>query len=225
MSEMAVLAAISIINDFELQDIEDTLVKNIRCNDILMKFVKNKYFLLLKDTNVNNMDIIIKEITKNIENKLCIGFASVVGKTDKQVIDEALNNLHIAIKNKNLTNIDDIKFNNFKLYKEEFEKKINSITMPAFYQIKERYSSKLFQTKMEILFDNGVYKIILENKKCTKIFQVQYPGFNLINIDVIQDSKEGKDPIRIQIKPDNYTFEFLSQHLENFIKEYLEEIR
>ena len=142
----AVLAAIS-PNDktkflLKANQIETTILNNIRKNDILMNFAPNKYFLLLYNTDIESAEKIWEKIVYYIPEKIYAGFAAVGNKNRQQLVNEVLNKLHESMHKNSKTDIgsSNTYIENYKLYKQEFNKKFEMIISPVFYQIQQMYN-------------------------------------------------------------------------------------
>ena len=139
----AVFAAIS-PNDtskFLIQSslIESIILNNIRKGDLLMNYAPNKYFLLMFDIDVIALEKIWNKISTQFHQQMYIGFCNITNQKREQLINEVLNKLHTAI-NQNRGYISknemksfessDIGYTNFKMFKQEFLKKIpcNSVS-------------------------------------------------------------------------------------------------
>ena len=123
--------------------IETFILSNIRQNDILMNFAPNKYFLLLNDVNIESAKKIWDKIKELIPEKIYAGFASTGEKNRGQLVNEALNKLHEELNRdsvKSMVNTEGEAVN-FKLFRKEFNKKIEQTINPIF---QNRNSAKNF---------------------------------------------------------------------------------
>ncbi len=142
-SASAVLAAISPNEKakFLIQpnQIETIILNNIRRNDVLMSFAVNKYFLILYDTDIEGANKIWAKICGQIPEKIYAGFVKIFSKTREQLVNEALNKLHEAINYEkvytSMKSSETSMRGNFKLFKQEFNKKIEQIINPVFYHV------------------------------------------------------------------------------------------
>ena len=225
-STPAVLAAIA-PNDktkFLIQpnQIETVILNNIRKNDILMSYATNKYFLLLFDTDVEGAQKIWGKIQKQLPQKVYAGFAKAFCKNRQQLINEALNKLHEAINFEKVSDTMDKNLsldNNFKLLRQNFNKKFEQIIYPAFYHIKQKYSDKLYGVIIELENGEGFGILRIKNQRELAKFKISSPGFSKINIDINFYSGEN-DSRRISLEPDELEAGLLEDLLEQFIIEF-----
>ena len=211
--------------------IETIILNNIRSNDILMNYAPNKYFLLLHDINIDEACVIWNKLLIKLPKGLYAGFSQINNKSRQQVINEALHNLHEDINNRhndeNSSNI--YKGANFKLYRQEFSKKIEQIILPVFYHIQQTYNDKLFGMKLEQDKGDGFGVLNIKSKHYTGIFKITSPGFAKINLDIMIEHTVNEencseqitiDSKRINLEPDEFEEGFLQDLLEQFIFEF-----
>ena len=233
-SSIAVLAAIS-PNDktkFLIQpnQIETIILNNIRKNDILMNYAVNKYFLLLFDTDIDGAQRIWAKIQSQIPEKIYAGFTKTFSKTRQQLVNEVLNKLHEAINyEKVYSNMTAAQSNvprtNFKMFKQEFNKKIERIINPVFYHIRQKYNDKLFGVTIEQENIEGGTILHLKERHAVAAFKMTSPGFSKINIDItFSSSPENIDAKRISLNPDELEAGVLEDLLEQFIAEFRKEV-
>ncbi len=239
-SKKAVFAAIS-PNDktkFVLKPafLESVILNNIRKNDILMNFAPNKYFLLLFDIDVKSAEKLWQKISSELTEKVYAGFCQVLNQNKQQLINEALNKLHEAINyDKGMYNSTqnplnslnavggiDSSYSNFKMFKQEFARKIEQVITPVFYQIQQKYSNKLSGVLFEQGSGDGYGTFYIKNKYAVGCFRITSPGFSKINIDItFQKNSEPIDTKRITFEPEELEAGLLEDLLEQFILEYM----
>lgn len=231
-SANAVLMAIS-PNDktkflLKSNQIETVVLTNIRKNDILMTYAPNKYFVLLYDTNIDFAKKIWEKIRNNIPEKIYAGFASAGLKSRQQLINEALNRLHEDMNRDNYISsvVDKNSAKNFKVFRQEFNKKLNNVMTPVFYQTQEKYNHRLFGMSLEQFIGDGCGEIVIKGKYASGSFKITTPGLSKVNIDITyrpaQNSTKTKFPQakRINIEPDELEAGLLEDLLEQFITEF-----
>lgn len=209
--------------------IETCILNNIRKNDILMSFAVNKYFLLLFDTDIDGAKNIWAKINEQMPNKVYAGFAKNLSKTRQQLVNEVLNDLHRAINFHRLIDDDenkDVVNANFKQYRQDFNKKIEQILAPVFYQIKQKYSERLFGVKFEQESGEGYGILSIETKSKKAVCKITTPGTTKVIIDVSYfKNKNIIDTKRISLNPEELEEGLLSDVLEQFVLEFREEIK
>ena len=214
------------IKPFELEKI---LSNNIRKSDVLMKYAINRYFLILHNVNLELAKKIIDNIIKKIPDKIFVGYANILSKKRQQVVDEVLNRLHEAIKydkdyvrsEKNPIKELGSTNENFKVFKQEFNKKIEQIITPAFYHTQLKYNnSQECLVDVSIENDNRFLQIRTRNK--TGKFSITTPGYTKINIDLslVNNSNQQTDLKRITLEPDELEFVMLTDLLERFMMDF-----
>ncbi len=219
--------------------IESAILSQIRKNDILMSYAPNKYFLLMFDTDIIGAQKIWNKITSLLSEKIYAGFCQVSNQKRQQLINEALNKLHEAINyDKNIVDINNNPVNtlntlqgatshysNFKMFKQEFGRKIEQIITPVFYQIQQKYSGKFNGLLFEHGTGEGYGTFFIKGKHSSATFRITSPGFSKINIDITyQNNATNIDAKRITIEPEELEGGLLEDLLEQFILEYKKEI-
>lgn len=233
-SASAVLAAISPNEKtkFLIQpnQIETIILNNIRKNDVLMSFAVNKYFLILYDTDIEGANKIWAKISAQIPEKIYAGFVKIFSKTREQLVNEALNKLHEAINyEKVYTSIKSTESSmrgNFKLFKQEFNKKIEQIINPVFYHVMQKYNGRLYGVTLEHETSEGLSILEIKGRYASAAFKITSPGFTRINIDITyMSSANNIDAKRISLNPDELESGLLEDLVEQFIMEFKEEVR
>ena len=206
--------------------IETIILNSVRANDILMNYAPSKYFLLLKNVNLDQADNIWKKICSVLPEGMFAGFAEISNKSRQQVVNEALNKLHLAInrqadiQNKNILSSG----KNFKFYRKEINHKIEKIVAPIFYHIQQTYNEKLFGMIIEQRTGEGYGVLDIKSNYASSSFKLTSPGFNTINIDIsytgMNKQKEVHDSKRITLEPDQLEAGLLQDLLEQFILEF-----
>ena len=226
----AVLVAIS-PNDktkFLLQSnqIETLILNNIRKNDILMNYATNKYFLLLWDIDVVAAKKLWEKIKNDIPEQIYAGFANTVGKVRQQLINEVLNRLHEAINFSKVNESESAEkeITNFKMYRQEYNKKFDNTISPVLYMTQQKFNDKLFGMSIEqnVVDGHGYLKITGRNAGAT--LTITTAGFTKINIDIVYQSANAIPPKRISLDPKEFETGFLEDLLEHFIEEFRKEI-
>lgn len=206
--------------------IETAILDNIRRNDILMSYAPNKYFLLIYDSNVKSAQALWDKISNQFPQKIYAGFVSISNQKRQQLINEVLNKLHEAINNDkeipytpHNTSIES--YTNFKLLRQESNKKFEQIITPVFYQIQQKYSGKFSGVSLMQDTSDGLGTFYIRGKSSASSFRITNPGFSKINIDITyQKNASNIDAKRITLEPDEFESGILEDLLEQFILEY-----
>ena len=212
--------------------IESVVLNNIRKNDILMNYAPNKYFLLLFDTDVKSTQKLMEKINYQLPEKIYSGICSITNQKRQQLINEALNKLHqdinigrneVCIREKvdKLPLTNNVSNMNFKMFKQEFGRKIEQVITPVFYQIQQKYLKQLIGVTLEQYSDNACGSFFIKGKNSSSSFRITSPGFSKINIDItFQRDATTVDAKRITLEPEELEAGLLEDLLEQFILEY-----
>lgn len=212
--------------------IETIILNNIRMNDILINYAPNKYFLILHDTDLITAEKTWNKISKQFDQKIFAGITLITNQNRQQLINEALNKLHRAINNTpggivqpvSTLNSNNTQINNFKMFRQEFDRKIENIITPVFYQIQQKYVSKLAGVTMQQGSGDGYGTFYIKGKHSVGCFRITSPGFSKINIDItFQKEDNDIDSKRIVLEPEELEQGLLEDLLEQFISEYNKE--
>ena len=218
--------------------IESVILSNIRKNDILMTYAPNKYFILLKDIDINDVNKLWDKIELALPQKLFAGFVTITNQKSDELINKALNALHFSINKENsIINIknnpvqslsslqgDSSTYTNFKMFRQEFSRKIERVITPVFYQVQQKYSNKLSNVTLQQGVGEGYGSFYIKGKTSSSSFRITSPGFSKINIDITyQKDSENIDAKRITLEPEELEAGLLGDLLEQFILEYCEE--
>lgn len=215
--------------------IETIILDNIRRDDILMTYAPSKYFLLMFDIDLNSAKTLWEKIASKMPQKIYAGMTNVIGKKRQQLINEVLNKLHEAINydkdivneksnpinSLNMVTSQTSHYSNFKLFRQDFEKKLEQVISPVFYQIQQKYSDKLLGVNMQQGVGEGYGTFYIKGKFSSSSFRITCPGFAKINIDItVQKDASTIDAKRITLDPEELEPGLLEDLLEQFILEY-----
>lgn len=239
----AVFVAISPSNTAKFllkpEAIESIILDNIRQSDLLMNYAPNKYFLLLFNTDIDNASKIWNKIKTNLPEEIYAGFSAITNQKRQQLINEVLNKLHEAINNKvDITEqkIDSIEnlniglndlggYSNFKLFKQDFEKKFEQIVAPAFYQIAQKYKDLLRGVAITQNCSAALGIFNIKTKSSTFCFKISGSGYSKFLVDVSITKTNGEvDSKRINLEIEELESGLIEDMLEQFIAEYKKEI-
>ena len=208
--------------------IEILLLNNIRKNDILMKYMHNKYFLIMLNTDLVSAKKHWNKIIKNFHNKIYAGFVDMNGLTRQQLINNALSNLNEAyagntgiICNINAEeNQSSESYTNFKMLRKSLAQKLELLVTPVFYRVQQKYLNRLTGVKIEQYFSNGQGIFNIVGKHFYAKFNITSPGFTKINIDItVKKEPENPELKRITFNPNELDSNLLEDLLEQFIAE------
>ena len=191
-----------------------------------MNYATNKYFLLLWDIDVVAAKKLWEKIKNDIPEQIYAGFANTVGKVRQQLINEVLNRLHEAINFSKVNESESAEkeITNFKMYRQEYNKKFDNTISPVLYMTQQKFNDKLFGMSIEqnVVDGHGYLKITGRNAGAT--LTITTAGFTKINIDIVYQSANAIPPKRISLDPKEFETGFLEDLLEHFIEEFRKEI-
>lgn len=191
-----------------------------------MNYATNKYFLLLWDIDVAAAKKLWEKIKNDIPEQIYAGFANTVGKVRQQLINEVLNRLHEAINFSKVNESESAEkeITNFKMYRQEYNKKFDNTISPVLYMTQQKFNDKLFGMNIEqnVVDGHGYLKITGRNAGAT--LTITTAGFTKINIDIVYQSANAIPPKRISLDPKEFETGFLEDLLEHFIEEFRKEI-
>ena len=213
--------------------LETVILNKVRKNDILMNYSHNKYFLLLKNANLEKSKTIWEKIKTALPEGVYAGFSPIrSNKSRQQIVSEVLNSLHTSMSaDSSFIKSDDKSVNNnFKFFRQEFNKKITQIVSPVFYHIQQTYNNKLFGMKIEQGLGDGYGVLYIKSDACNAVFRISSPGFSTINIDISYEKNDdiinenehvfNLEPKRITIEPEDLEPGLLQDLIEEFIREF-----
>lgn len=209
-----------------------------RNSDVIVHASSNRFYVLLGETQLKGAFCVWEKIKRTLGEQFTInaGISSIEEKSFEQIKDDLLN----AIIESNSTKQDLIIVNqkeendssedwlekinstqkNFKLFKQAFNKKLDKVITPVFFQVQKLYEEKLFETQIEQYSNSTLSAFIL--KKADKIseLKITYPGFSKINIDIIHQGLDSPENKRISLDLTELDETRLMQVLEEFIEEF-----
>ena len=222
----AVLAAISPDEKskelIDNKNIEEHLLSGIRKNDVLMKFAPNKYFLLFYNTDVLCAQKVWDKLSKQLPVKFYAGFTNIYSQKRQQLVNDVLNKLHRTM---NTDKTSSIKEENFKLFRQNFNKKMEQIITPVFFQTRQKYNDKLLGMTVNQNSGDGFGILSIHGRNCSGTFKITCPGFSKVNIDITFSLYKSEVPSkRITLEPEELEPGLLEDLLEQFITEFKKEI-
>jgi len=213
-------------------------IKNsTRNTDVIVHAPSNRFYILLSETNLKGAYCVWDKIKKATGEEYTIncGVSSVGEKTFDVIKTELLN----ALIEANSTNQDLVVVNeeeaepasdwlgkigttqkNFKLFKQAFNKKLDKVITPVFFQMQKMYEEKLFHSEIEQYSNSTLSAFILKNTNSLSELKITYPGFSKINIDITHQGLDSPENKRISLDLTELDEEKLTKILEDFIQEF-----
>ena len=211
--------------------------KSTRNSDVVAHGPGNKFYILLPKTPLKGAFCVWDKIKKAVgeEFHILAGAGSVEGKTFVDLKNELLNALVEAEATKTdlvvatdkeeqvpgdwLEKISSTQ-KNFKLFKQAFNKKLEQVITPVFFQLQKLYEEKLFKTKIEQYCNSTLSSFSLKKLDNESELKITYPGFSKINIDIIHQGLDSPENRRISLDLTELDESALTKIVEDFIKEF-----
>lgn len=213
-------------------------IKNsTRTSDIIVHAPSNRFYVLLPGTNLKGAFTVWDKIKRNVGEAYTInaGLSTTEGKPFAQIKVELLKALVEAVSTKqdlvivseegrDLSGdwLDKINSSqkNFKLFKQAFNKKLDKVITPIFFQLQKSYEDKLFKTNIEQYSNAALSAFILKGENQTSELRITYPGFSKINIDIAHQGLDSPENKRISLDLTELDETKLTEIIEDFIAEY-----
>lgn len=215
------------------------IIKNAtRTADIIAHAKSNRFYILLEKTDLSGGFRVFEKIKlalADIELKAHAGL-SLVENTDYKKTKEHVENALLDAINTNVDFIvateieaqiqenwlEDIQTGekNFKLFKHKFNKKIEKVIVPVFYQAQKAYEEKLFKTKIEQVSNPDTSWFSLKNDAKESHLKITYPGFSRININLEHKGLDSPENTQIVLDLAQLDEKKLMEILEKFIQEF-----
>lgn len=208
-----------------------------RTSDIVIHAPSNRFYVLLPGTNLKGAFCVWDKIKRQIgENYGINAGVSTIGQRNFDELKSVLLNALLESISTNrdivIVNEDEKEFSgdwlekvnstqkNFKLFKQAFNKKLEKVITPIFFQMQKLYEEKLFQTKIEQYSNSALSSFILRKDDNRSELKITYPGFSKINIDMIHHGLDTPENKRISLDLTELDESKLTEILEEFINEF-----
>lgn len=214
----------------------NALRNSTRESDIITHANANRFYVLLKDTPLKGAYSVFEKIKQILGNEYTIhaGVSATLGQNFAQLKDKLLNALveamstkqDLVVASEEQTPTEDwletVNANqkNFKLFKQTFNRKLDKVITPVFFQMQKIYEEKLFKTKIEQTSTPSLSSFTLKKDNNVSELRVTYPGFSKINIDTIHQGLDSPENKRISLDLAELNEEKLTDILEEFIQEF-----
>lgn len=213
-------------------------IKNsTRNSDVIAHGPANRFYVLLRETQLKGAFCVWDKIKQSVGKEYTInaGVSLIGDKSFDELKNELLNALVESIStNKDLVIVNEEenfssdswldKINtsqkNFKLFKQAFNKKLEKVITPVFFQMQKLYEDKLFKTQIEQYSNSTLSSFSLKSSKHISELKITYPGFSKINIDIIHQGLDSPENRRISLDLTELDESRLTGILEEFIKEF-----
>lgn len=211
--------------------------KSTRNSDVIVHGPFNKFYILLSQTPLQGAFCVWDKIKKAIgeDHQVISCISTIENKYFEELKDDLLNGLIEAESTKiDLVVVDNSteatsedwldKINstqkNFKLFKQAFNKKLEKVITPVFFQVQKLYEEKLFKTQIEQYSNSTASTFTLKQSNRQSELKITYPGFSKINIDIIHQGLDSPENKRISLDLSELDESRLTKVLEDFIHEF-----
>ena len=109
---------------------------------------------------------------------------------------------------------------NFKLFKQAFNKKLDKVITPVFFQMQKLYEEKLFKTQIEQYSNSSLSSFSLKKPNNESELKITYPGFSKINIDIVHQGLDSPENKHLSLDLSELDEAKLTKILENFIQDF-----
>lgn len=219
-------------------DLAKAIKSSTRELDIISHSSANRFYIMLKETSLKGAFCVFEKIKQLIGEDYTInaGVSFVNKKSFEELKTQLLNALVEAISTKQelvIVNEEEEKIisqdwlekinstqKNFKLFKQAFNKKLDRVIAPVFFQMQKIYEEKLFQTEIEQYSNSTSSVFILKKGDKISELKITYPGFSKINIDIMHQGLDSPENKKINLGLKELNQEKLEQVLEDFIHEF-----
>lgn len=213
-------------------------IKNsTRESDVIVHANANRFYVLLTETNLKGAFCVWDKIKRNVGEAYTLNAGiSVIGEKSFEIIKSELLNalvesnstkrdlVIVSDEDKNSSEdwLDKINTTqrNFKLFKQAFNKKLEKVITPVFFQVQKLYEEKLFEIQIEQYSNSALSSFVLKKDEQMSELKITYPGFSKINIDIIHQGLDSPENKRISLDLTELDESRLTQILEDFIKEF-----
>ncbi len=207
-----------------------------RISDVIAHSIQNKFYILLTKTHFQGAQRVFKKIKENLgEDSLIASATNILQKSFATIKNELLNGLieaenskqdFVIVESEPEENQGDwmekmtSAQKNFKLFKQAFNKKLEKVITPVFFQTQKLYEDKLYKTLIEQYSNASSSNFLLKKESYESELKITYPGFSKINIDIIHHGLDTPENRRITLDISELDEVKLTQILEEFIEEF-----
>lgn len=222
------------LNPIQLAKAIKTSTRN---SDVIVHAPANRFYVLLPGTNLKGAFTVWDKIKRNLGEAFIInaGVTSIEQKSFTELKNPLVNALVEASSTKRdlvIVSEEEKQYSgdwldkinasqkNFKLFKQAFNKKLDKVITPIFFQMQKLYEEKVFKTKIEQYSNSTLSSFALKGENQTSELKITYPGFSKINIDLIHQGLDSPENKRISLDLTELDESKLTEILEDFIAEY-----
>lgn len=222
------------LNPLQLAKAIKTSTRN---SDVVVHSSANRFYVLLRETQLKGAFCVWDKIKRALGEQYTInaGISQISEKAFEELKNKLLNALvEAASTNQDLVIVSEDEESpsgdwlekigstqkNFKLFKQAFNKKLEKVITPVFFQMQKLYEEKLFKTQIEQYSNSTLSAFILKGENKLSELKITYPGFSKISIDIIHQGLDSPENKRLTLDLTELDETRLTQILEDFIQEF-----
>lgn len=209
----------------------------IRKDDIAATARGGKYYLILPNIDLIGTKAVLQKIQDKMgENyKIRAGISKIgirsfdtleknsldglISATQNNVIAVCLED-NIDIQNTWLDDDENNKKQNYKLFKNVFNSKMENIITPIFYRYQKEYEAKLTNTEVSQYTNNIESVFSLKNEKIHSELIIRYNGYAKFKIEIVHSGLESAENTKMEVPLNKLTDKFLISLLKQLKNEY-----
>ena len=223
--------------EFSSDSFLNALKTSIRKDDIIAHGKGVNFYVLMPETDMNGAVFILNKIKSKLSFPVCAGISDIEEKPFAKFEFEALKALSEAtiletdfkfsekVDDDTLDEwLTDKSLNDYRIFRQMFNKKLEKVITPVFYRLQKTYEEKLFNTEIDQFITEEQCVFSLKNKKGNSSLRIIYPGFAKIIIVITHEGLDSPENREIKIPLTKISEKELVEIVENFIKEYKENV-
>ena len=210
---------------------------SLRVDDIVTLGRGSNFYIFMPNIELNGVITVLDKISEDMQ--ICAGVCEFKEQSFDKLEAEALKSLAEAYATNALyvvsqdeeTGIDDwlldeeIGAKGYKIFRKVFNKKLEKVIAPVFYQLQTVWEEKLFETDIIQYTNEDQCVFRLKNEKRDSCLKIIYPGFAKVIITVVHEGLDSPENKEIQLSLTKVTQKMLVEIIEDFIKDYKESCR
>ena len=222
--------------NFSMADFSKAVKQSLRVDDIAVLGRGAQIYILLSNADYNGAIVTLNKIKENYgeDFETCSGIAQVFCDDFRKVEEKVLQALADAIatdaeyvfaKEDGETldewlNEELCEKKNYKIFRQIFNKKLEKVISPVFYRLQKAWEEKLFASEIEQYVTDEQCVFQLKNKIQKSTLRIIYPGFAKIIVSIVHEGLDSPENSEIQIPLNQISQKDLTNIVENFIKEF-----
>ena len=222
---------------YSSENFVNAIKTSIRSSDILTLGKGVNYCIFMPNTDLNGAVCVLNKIKEKLDFDIRAGISDILDKKYNEFEQDAQKALleSLALE-KDFTLVQDEKIetlddwlndkssNDYKIFRQMFNKKLEKVIAPVFYRLQNIYEEKLFNTEIEQYIDKNQCVFNLKNKKGNSSLKIIYPGFAKITLLITHEGFDSPENKTIKLPLTKITQKQLVEIIENFVKEYKENV-